>query len=105
MVAPPPTLARKEQNMSATKTFQSWLVKARKKADLTYAQLSEKSGVSTGSLYGLEHGSGSPSLDTVEKICKALGTSVEGALCTQRKSEKRKSKPEPCIEFQSNNAD
>ena len=66
--------------MSATKTFQSWLVKARKNAKLTYAQLSEKSGVSTGSLYGLEHGSGSPSLDTVEKICKALGTSVEAAV-------------------------
>lgn len=66
--------------MSATKTFQSWLIKARKKAELTYGQLASKSGVSTATIHGLEHTDTSPSLDTVEKICKALGTSVEAAV-------------------------
>lgn len=66
--------------MSATKTFQSWLIKARKKAEMSYGQLAEKSGVSTAGIHGIEHGTGSPSLDTVEKLCKAFGTSVEAAV-------------------------
>lgn len=66
--------------MSATKNFQAWLIKARKKHELTYQALADKSGVSTATIHGLEHSDTSPSLDTVEKLCKALGTSVEGAL-------------------------
>lgn len=66
--------------MSITKTFQTWLIKARQKAVLSYGQLAIKSGVSTATIHGLEHNDTSPSLDTVEKLCKALGTSVEAAV-------------------------
>lgn len=73
--------------MSATKNFQAWLAKARKKSEWTYAQLAIKSGVSTATIHGLEHGESSPSLDTVDKLCKALGTSVEAALRVRTKPE------------------
>lgn len=63
--------------MSATTQFQTWLVKAHEKAKLTYAQLAEKAGVSTATLHSIEHGEGSPSLDTAEKIAKAFGVSME----------------------------
>lgn len=66
--------------MSATKNFQAWLAKARKKAALSYTKLSVKSNVSTAAIYGIENGDTSPTLDTVEKLCNALGTSVESAL-------------------------
>ena len=62
---------------SATVKFQEWLTKARQKAGLTYVQLAERSGVSNGSIHGIEHGQGSPSLDTAEKLCKALGGDIE----------------------------
>lgn len=66
--------------MSATKTFQAWLIKARTKGGFSYGQLAIKSGVSGATIHGLEHSDTSPSLDTVEKLCTALGTSVESAL-------------------------
>lgn len=71
--------------MSATKTFQAWLIKARKKAGLTYAQLAEKADMSTATIHCIEHTYSSPSLDTVEKLCKALGTSVEAAVRVRSK--------------------
>jgi transcriptional regulator with XRE-family HTH domain len=70
----------------ATKTFQAWLVKARKKADMTYAALAHASGLSTATIHGLENGETSPTLDTVEKLCKALGVSVEASLRVRSKS-------------------
>jgi transcriptional regulator with XRE-family HTH domain len=63
--------------MSATQRFQKWLVKAREKAKLSYAQLAEKSGVSSGAIHSIEHGGGSPSLDTADKLCRALGGEIE----------------------------
>lgn len=64
----------------ATKTFQAWLVKARAKEKLSYKALAASAGVSTATIHGTEHGQNSPSLDTVEKLCTALGVSVEAAL-------------------------
>lgn len=66
--------------MNATKTFQSWLLKARKKSKLSYNGLADKSNVSSATIHALEHGEGSPSLDTAEKLAKALGTSLEAAV-------------------------
>jgi transcriptional regulator with XRE-family HTH domain len=64
----------------ATKTFAAWLAKARKRAGLSYSQLAEKAGVSPATLHSIEHGLASPSLDTVEQIATALGTSVEASV-------------------------
>lgn len=69
--------------MSATKRFQSWLVKARSKAGLSYGQLADKSGVSGGAIHSIEHGGGSPSLDTADKLAKALGSHLEYAVRTR----------------------
>jgi transcriptional regulator with XRE-family HTH domain len=71
--------------MSATTTFKNWLIKARKKAELTYGQLAEKSGVSAATVHSIEHGGGSPSLDTADKLCKALGVSLEAAVRVRNK--------------------
>lgn len=66
--------------MSATKTFAAWLTKARTKAGLSYKQLADKAQVSVATVHGIEHGMSSPSLDTVEKLTRALGTSVEASM-------------------------
>jgi len=78
--------------MSATKRFQAWLIKARKKAELSYGQLADKSGVSGGAIHSIEHGGGSPSLDTADKLAKALGTHLEYAVRT-RDSKGRSAEP------------
>lgn len=66
--------------LSATQNFKAWLTKARSKSELTYKGLADKSDISAGTIHAIEHGDSSPSLDTVDKLCKALGTSVEAAL-------------------------
>lgn len=65
---------------TATKTFATWLTKSRTKAGLSYKQLAEKADVSVATVHGIEHGVSSPSLDTLEKLTSALGTSVEASL-------------------------
>lgn len=72
--------------MSATKTFAAWLTKARTKAGLSFKQLADKADVSVATVHGIEHGASSPSLDTVEKLTTALGTSVEASLRVRKSS-------------------
>lgn len=72
--------------MSATKTFAAWLTKARVKAGLSFKQLADKADVSVATVHGIEHGASSPSLDTVEKLTTALGTSVEASLRIRKTS-------------------
>lgn len=71
--------------MTATATFQAWLIKARVKSGLSYKQFASKADVSVATVHGIEHSLSSPSLDTVEKITTALGTSVEAALRVRNK--------------------
>jgi transcriptional regulator with XRE-family HTH domain len=46
---------------------------ARAKAGLTQVQVAEKMGVTQGTYSAFESGKGSPTLDLVERIAKALG--------------------------------
>lgn len=53
------------------------LVKARKSAGMTQTELSEKSGISQGDISRLENGSRNPSVAVLERIAKALNTTLK----------------------------
>lgn len=75
----------KGDDMNATKAFQSWLIRNRQNAELSIAKLAVRAGVSTTAILNIEQGKTSPGLDTAEKICKALGSTLEYAVCVRNK--------------------
>lgn len=88
---------REGDDMNAGAIFRQWLIKARAKAGLSYAQLAEKSGISSGAIHNLEHGDGSPVLDTAEKLAIALNTSLESIFRVRTiKPTKTGFEPDPC---------
>lgn len=52
------------------------LVKARKEAGLTQAELSEKTGISQADISRLENGSRNPSIAILQRIAKALNSTL-----------------------------
>lgn len=52
------------------------LVKARKEAGLTQAELSEKTGISQADISRLENGSRNPSIALLKRIAKALNSTL-----------------------------
>ena len=52
------------------------LVKARKSAGLTQTELSEKTGISQADISRLENGSRNPSVAVLERIAKALNSTL-----------------------------
>jgi len=51
--------------------------KAREKARLTRKQLADKVGITEGGLFKIEKGERGPLFETVEKILKALDTTLD----------------------------
>lgn len=53
------------------------LIKARKEAGLTQAELSKKTGISQADISRLENGSRNPSLSLLNRIAKALNATLK----------------------------
>ncbi|MBQ3841180.1 MAG: helix-turn-helix transcriptional regulator [Ruminiclostridium sp.] len=58
-------------------TFSEKLQKARKKIDLTQAELAEQIGVTSRSVQNYEMGARYPKRDILARICKVLGVRIE----------------------------
>ena len=66
------TLARAPERRPVTP-----LRHARRVAGLSLTELAEHSGVSRMTIYKLEHGTQSPTLDTAQRLAKTLESSVD----------------------------
>lgn len=70
---------------TATETYAAWLARKRKDAQESYKSLADRAGVSIATVFSIERGDSSPSLDTAEKLSKAYGTSLEASLRVRNK--------------------
>lgn len=76
--------------MTATETYAAWLKGKRKNLKESYATVAARAEVSVATVFAIERGESSPSLETAEKLAKAFGTSLEAAI---RKRTNTKLKP------------
>ncbi len=59
----------------------------RKSKKMTLKELSEETGLSVGFLSKIENGFGNPSINNVQKICYALGITVNDLMITKTEDE------------------